>query len=80
MKAIWQPVNAACALCGQANIDWDGPRNEPDSFEIEHKLAVINYPELEFEPSNAQPSHSQCNRNKGAGAAAAGIGITSEPW
>lgn len=80
LKARWQPVNAACALCGQSTIDWDGPANAPDSFELDHKLPVRNYPHLEFVESNAQPSHHRCNRNKQAGPARAGIGITSEEW
>lgn len=80
MKVLWQPVNAACALCGQADIDWDGPAGEPDSFELDHRLSVLNYPELEFDPGNAQPSHCRCNRSKQAGRQKADIGLTSEPW
>lgn len=80
MKAIWQPVNAPCAECGQATIDWDGPKNQPDSFELDHKKPRIRYPELEFEPSNARPTHHKCNRHKGDRQTSPGIGITSEAW
>lgn len=80
MKAQWQPVNKACAECGQATIDWDGEKNQPDSFELDHRLPVITYPHLEFEPSNARPTHHRCNRHKGDRQTSAGIGITSEAW
>lgn len=80
MKAQWEPRNAPCGICGQATIDWNGPQNAPDSFELDHKLSVFNYPELEFEPSNAQPSHCRCNRNKQAGNGPAQAGTTSEQW
>ncbi|WP_066041927.1 hypothetical protein [Herbiconiux solani] len=80
MKAQWEPINAPCAECGQATIDWDGPKNQPDSFELDHKLPRVNYPELEFEPSNARPTHHRCNRHKGAGQTVPDLGMTSEEW
>lgn len=80
MKAQWQPVNAACGLCGQATIDWDAPANTPDAFELDHKLPVMNYPELEFVESNVQPSHHRCNRGKGSRQGPLPIGVTSEAW
>lgn len=79
-KARWQPINAPCILCGQATIDWDGEQGKPNSFEVEHTMPVVKYPELEFEPSNRKPSHVRCNRNKGTGTARPGIGLTSEAW
>lgn len=80
MKSLWQPRNAACGICGQATIDWDGPRFAPESFELDHILALRDHPELEFDPGNAQPSHSKCNRTKGARGPVAALGFTSEEW
>lgn len=80
MKAIWKPANAACALCGQATIDWDAPANQDESFELDHRLSIKHFPHLEFEPSNAQPSHHLCNRTKGEGQMPVAVGITSEEW
>lgn len=80
MKAIWQAINQACAECGQATIDWDGPANAPDSFELDHRHPIATHPELEFDPTNVRPTHSRCNRSKGAGKMHAGIGTTSEAW
>jgi 5-methylcytosine-specific restriction endonuclease McrA len=76
----WSRINAPCGICGMADIDWTAPANTPDAFEVDHKLPVITYPHLEFEPTNRQPSHHRCNRNKGSGKSRVGIGITSEPW
>jgi len=80
MKHRWQAVNAPCALCGQADIDWDGPANAPKSFELDHRKARKTHPDLALEPSNAQPSHSRCNRNKSHGDQRPGIGQTSEAF
>lgn len=80
LKANWQSANAACGICGQATIDWDGPPNESESFELDHKKSIKKNPELEFDPSNAQPSHHRCNRGKGSGEQMAGLGTTSEAW
>lgn len=80
MKAEWQPANRACGICGQSTIDWDGPANEADSFELDHKKPFKKHPELEFDPGNVQPTHHRCNRNKSSGEQKAGIGQTSEAW
>lgn len=80
MKSVWEPVNAACGICGQATIDWDGERNEPDSFELDHERAVAFFPELEFVESNVRPAHSRCNRSKQASSGPAPAGVTSEAW
>lgn len=80
MKAMWQPSNRPCHICGQATIDWDGAQNQPDSFELDHVKARKHHPELALDPNNALPSHHRCNRNKGAGTTRASIGTTSEPW
>lgn len=80
MKSIWQPINRACHICGQATIDWDGPAMAPNSFELDHVHARKHHPELLLVPSNALPSHTRCNRNKGAGQVKAGLGETDEEW
>jgi 5-methylcytosine-specific restriction endonuclease McrA len=85
-RLAWRAVNAPCALCGQDDIDYDGPpfnRNDPataKSCEMDHKISRKRAPHLALEPSNAQPSHALCNRNKGSGDARAGIGVRSEEW
>lgn len=80
MKSQWEPVNAACGLCGQADIDWDAPANTPDAFELDHIITVEAAPHLQFEPSNTRPTHHRCNRSRGSGDGPAAPGITSEPW
>ncbi len=85
MKAIWRPVNAPCGICGIASIDWDGPKNQPESFELDHRISrkralAMNRPELLLDPSNAQPSHCRCNRAKGAGDGTPPMGETSEDY
>lgn len=80
MKSQWEPVNAPCAICSQATINWAGQRNQPESFEIHHLKDPENHPELEFEPRNVRPSHSRCNRSAGRNAEPTSIGQTSEAW
>lgn len=80
MKSQWEPVNEACIFCGQADIDWHGPANAPQSFEIHHVKDPENFPHLEFDPSNVRASHSRCNRAAGRGSEEQGIGETSEAW
>lgn len=80
MKAIWQAINQACGICGQATIDWDGPPNQPDSFELDHIEPLVRRPDLEFEPTNVRPTHHRCNRSRGAGRPMAVVGETSEAW
>lgn len=80
LKAEWQPNNRACGICGQGTIDWDGPANAPESFELHHLKDPEHYPELEFALSNVVPSHSRCNRGLGRGKTVLGLGETSEVW
>jgi 5-methylcytosine-specific restriction endonuclease McrA len=80
LKAEWSAVNAPCALCGQATINWLGAANEADSFELDHKISRRRRPDLVLERSNAQPAHVRCNRGKGAGDAAPALGELSEVW
>lgn len=85
MKAVWQAVNAPCGICGIATIDWDAPKNEPDAFELDHRISrkrcvAMNRPDLLLDPGNAQPSHHKCNRSKGAGDGTPPLGETSEEY
>lgn len=79
LKAIWQAQDAPCWMDGQP-IDYDGPENAPDSFELDHVLARKHRPDLALDPANCRPSHVRCNRSKQAGSAKPGIGQTSEEW
>jgi hypothetical protein len=80
LKAHWSEINAPCALCGQATIDWQAPANQPDSFELDHRLARKPRPDLALDPANMQPSHFRCNRGKGAGNTRPTIGENTEDW
>lgn len=85
LKAAWRIINAPCALCGQATIDWDAPKNEPDAFELDHKISrkqckAMGRLDLILDPGNCQPSHHRCNRSKGADKVRPAIGETTEEW
>ncbi|WP_054682595.1 HNH endonuclease [Microbacterium sp. No. 7] len=85
LKAGWQALNAPCALCGQADIRYDGPKNEPGSFELDHKISrkrciAMGRPDLILDPTNCQPSHVRCNRSKQEGDARPDLGETTEAW
>lgn len=80
MKAGWAAVNSPCGICGQPTIDWDGARNLPDSFELDHRQSIRFRPDLEFDRENVQPSHHRCNRSKGSSDSVLSIGQTSESW
>lgn len=80
LKAIWQPLNRACGICHQATIDWDGPKNAPDSFELHHPKSRKRYPHLALDPRNAVPAHCRCNRSAGADDIQHAIGENTEEW
>lgn len=80
MKAEWEPNNQPCGICGQATIDWEGPANQSESFELHHLKDPERFPELEFARNNVQPSHSRCNRSAGRGHGPSHVGETSEAW
>jgi 5-methylcytosine-specific restriction endonuclease McrA len=79
MKAIWQAQNAPCWMDGQP-IDYDGPANAAESFELDHAKPRKTHPHLALDPNNARPSHSRCNRSRQTAAPRPGIGQTSEEW
>lgn len=80
LKFEWAAVKAPCGICSQRTIDYDGPPNAPDSFELDHRISLKRRPDLALEPSNAQPSHVRCNRAKQAGDASPALGERSENW
>jgi hypothetical protein len=80
MRAIFESVNAPCAICGQATIDWAAERHDPDAFELDHIQPVSTHPQMQFDAANVQPTHSRCNRHRGPGRIVATIGQTSEAW
>lgn len=85
LKEMWRAVNAPCCICGIASIDWDGEKNQPKSFELEHRIGrkrciAMNRPDLLLDPANMGPSHCRCNRAKGDGDGAAPLGETSEDY
>ncbi|MBO0676827.1 HNH endonuclease [Mycolicibacterium sp. S2-37] len=57
--------NARCVHCRQP-IDYSAPRNHPESFEADHIYPVKTHPHRAYDPTNLQPSHSKCNRERGA--------------
>lgn len=85
LKEQWRAVNAPCRICGIASIDWDAPKNEPDAFELDHRISrkrarAMNRPDLLLDPANLGPSHHRCNRGKGAGDGTPPIGEMSEEY
>ncbi|QLD10904.1 HNH endonuclease [Microbacterium oleivorans] len=79
LKVAVAEHNLPCALCGE-KIDTTLPRGHRDAFEYGHIKSVKAYPELADDPSNGQPEHLRCNRNKGAGEQRLGLGDPSEVW
>lgn len=79
MKDIWSAQGRTCAADGQP-IDYDGPPNEPDSFELDHIISRKARPDLALDPTNAQPMHVRCNRVKGAGTMKPAMGENTEDW
>lgn len=84
-KRQWQAVNAPCALCGQATIEWDAPANDRNAFELDHKISrkrmkAMNRPDLLIDPNNCRPAHCRCNRSKQDGDGPASMGETTEEW
>ena len=79
LKHLTAEHQLPCALCGEA-IDTTLPSDNPEAFEYDHRLPIKTHPELADDPTNGQPSHRRCNRNKGAGTAHPGLGDPSEVW
>lgn len=85
MRFAWMMANAPCGICGQRTINYLGEKNLPDSFELDHIISrkrahALGRPELDFLPSNVQPSHHRCNRNKSAGDATPSLGDLDEEY
>lgn len=85
LKVEWERINAACYFCGQQTIDWQGPANQPDSFELQHIISRrdakrMGRLDLITDPSNCAPSHHRCNRSAGARTPRPSMGETSEDY
>jgi 5-methylcytosine-specific restriction endonuclease McrA len=67
-KAVARQKRAStvCYLCGKP-IDLTLRTPHPMSFELDHVLPVIHYPELKWDPGNHRSTHRQCNRAKSDG-------------
>ena len=84
-KRQWQAINAPCAICGQATIDWEAPANDRNAFELDHKISrkrmkAMNRPDLLIDPTNCRPAHSRCNRSRQAKDDPPTMGEMSEDW
>lgn len=75
----WKRRKRRCAICAQV-IDYDAPMTDPEHFQLDHIKSRIDFPDLEFDPLNWQPTHASCNKGKGKGAGAPELGETSEEW
>ena len=64
-RRICQAAGLPCWLCGEA-IDYAAPSQSPNAFESDHRHPVKLRPDLAYQLSNLQPSHSSCNRIRGA--------------
>lgn len=85
LKQVWQGRNAPCGICGQATIRYDGPPNEPDSFELDHRISrkralAMGRVDLLLDPNNMTPAHVRCNRAKQDGDGPVSLGETTEEW
>src|SRR5271165_1467974 len=67
-KARCKAAHQPCWLCHQP-IKYDAPPLTKDAFELDHAVPVSQRPDLEYDPANARPSHSSCNRRRQAKAA-----------
>lgn len=53
-----------CGLCGGA-INFNLKHPHPDSFSVDHIIAVKLRPDLIMDVNNWQPAHLSCNSSKG---------------
>jgi hypothetical protein len=68
-----------CWLCGKP-IDYELPKDHPDSFNLDHAYAVTQRPELAEDTANFRPSHKACNERRGNREPLIDLGIPSEDW
>jgi hypothetical protein len=53
----------SCHYCART-LDPKAPRGQVDAIELDHRLPVVLYPELAFDPDNLVLSCAACNRSK----------------
>lgn len=78
-KAQCRRLDAHCWLCSQP-IDYDADRDDPNSFQQDHVVAVTKAPHLAQDPANWRPSHRSCNGSKNAGPPKPMLGTTTRAW
>lgn len=61
LRYKWRQQNARCRYCRQP-INYDAPRNHPESLEVCHKYSVKTHPQHAYDPTLMFPGHSKCNR------------------
>lgn len=71
--------NLPCWLCGR-DIDYDLPKEHPDTFNLDHAIALRERRDLAEDPANFRPSHKVCNERRGGDAPSIDIGQPSETW
>lgn len=72
-------TNTPCWLCGKP-IDFDLPRQHPDSFNLDHAIPKSERNDLAEDTANFRPSHKVCNESRGNQAPKIPIGQPSENW
>lgn len=71
---------ADCWIC-ETRIDYSvEPNSTEDSHNLDHALAVDDYPELQDDPENFRHSHRRCNGSRGKRDLEAGLGEQVEDW
>ena len=68
-----------CWLC-QGAIDYELPREHPESFNLDHAIPVAERPDLLVDPANFRPSHKVCNERRGNDEPSIDLGQPSESW
>lgn len=74
-----EPFDVPCAICYQP-IDYALRYPDEQSLSLDHIMPKKRFPELRHVPSNHQPAHLKCNKNKGERDMELPVGVTSEQW
>ena len=70
---------APCWLCGGA-LNYALPHPHPESFNVDHAIALSVRPELADDMNNFRPAHKACNERRGNADPELDIGVPSEVW
>ena len=85
--ATWRRLRAAlrreqrqpCWLCRQP-INYDAPKESPDSFSADHILPVSTQPDLALIYTNLAAAHLSCNKSRQDKMPALSIGNADQQW